>query len=151
MQYFGALIFLMVIGFFIFMIVRAVAQWSANNNSPVQTFNSVVVAKRTDVSGGGNNTSASTSYFVTFELENGERLELPVKARDYGVLAEGDRGVLTRQGTRFLGFERKSDEYTAEDPAQQVHSCKACGATFRGTVCEYCGTPVEIEKRTRIR
>ena len=48
-----------------------------------------------------------TDYFVTFELENGKRLELRVKDREYGMLAEGDRGVLTYQGTRYLGFEQQ--------------------------------------------
>lgn len=43
---------------------------------------------------------------VTFELENGKRLELGVKDPEYGMLAEGDRGRLSYQGTRYLGFER---------------------------------------------
>ena len=101
----------------------------------------MVVAKRTEVSGGGNNTMASTNYYTTFELESGERLELHVKPRDYSVIAEGDRGVLTRQGTRFLGFDRSSDVYEAADPNNRLHKCEACGATFRGRFCEYCGTP----------
>ncbi len=29
-----------------------------------------------------------------------------MRGTDYGMLAEGDRGRLTFQGTRFLGFER---------------------------------------------
>ena len=33
--------------------------------------------------------------------------------RDYGLMAEGDEGRLTFQGTRFLGFERyKSNDET---------------------------------------
>ena len=151
MQYFAGLIFIAVIGIFAMVIIKGIATWVSNNNSPVETYNAVVVAKRANVSGGGNNSSASTSYHVTFELEDNSRLELGVKSHEYGTLAEGDVGVLTRQGTRFLGFERKSDEYSAIDPAQQVHTCKGCGATFRGTVCDYCGTPVEAERRSRRR
>ena len=50
--------------------------------------------------------STYTRYFVTFELENGKRLEFGVKDPEYGMLAEGDHGHLSYQGTRYLGFER---------------------------------------------
>ena len=143
------LFFFAVIAFIVFVIVSKVALWSADNNSPIETFDAVVVAKRTEVSGGGNNTMASTRYFVTFELESGERVELRAKADQYGLTAEGDRGVLTRQGSRFLDFVRESDAFDAVDPAETVHKCEACGATFRGTVCEYCGTPAEIRRSRR--
>ena len=33
-------------------------------------------------------------------------MELHVSGSEYGMLAEGDRGFLTFQGTRYLGFER---------------------------------------------
>lgn len=151
MQFFGGLIFIAVFGFFAYLIIGGITQWVRNNNSPVETYEAVVVAKRTHVSGGGNNSSASTSYHVTFELRDGSRMELKVRYNEYGNIAEGDVGRLTRQGTRFLGFVRTSDEYTAEDPNLAVHKCNACGATFRGRVCEYCGTPVETEKRSRRR
>ena len=51
--------------------------------------------------------STYTRYFVTFELENGGRVELGVKDSEYGMLAEGDQGLLTYQGTRYIGFEQK--------------------------------------------
>ena len=97
---------------------RALFIWIRNNNSPVQTVEAQVVTKRMKVSGfgrtmaGGNTintmgSSTRTHYFVTFELEKGNRLELGVKDAEYGMLAEGDRGVLSFQGTRYLGFELK--------------------------------------------
>ncbi|MBQ9082839.1 MAG: DUF2500 domain-containing protein [Clostridia bacterium] len=49
---------------------------------------------------------ASTSYYVTFELENGDRMELHLPGREYGLLIEGDMGLLTWQGSRFVHFER---------------------------------------------
>lgn len=49
---------------------------------------------------------AQTTYFVTFELENKQRLEFRLKSKDYGLLAEGDIGTLTYQGTRYKGFTR---------------------------------------------
>ena len=84
---------------------------------PRLTVEATVVAKRTDVSlhwhpaagdasgaHGFHTTTASTCY-ATFQVESGDRMELQV-GRDYGLLAEGDRGRLTFQGTRYLGFER---------------------------------------------
>ena len=48
----------------------------------------------------------STSYYVTFEVESGDRIELEVNGLEYGMLVEGDCGKLSFQGTRYLGFER---------------------------------------------
>lgn len=45
-------------------------------------------------------------FHVTFQVESGDRMELPVSGREYGMLAEGDIGKLTFQGTRYLSFER---------------------------------------------
>ena len=98
---------------------RGLYVWMRNNCSPQETVDARVVAKRMKVSGRGgtmmsNNVSVMntihsstyTNYFVTFELENGRRLELGVKDPVYGMLAEGDHGRLSWQGTRYLGFER---------------------------------------------
>ena len=47
-----------------------------------------------------------TNYYVTFEVESGDRMELELQGHEYGLLVEGDKGKLTFQGTRYLGFER---------------------------------------------
>ena len=77
-----------------------------------------VVSKRTNVSrhshpnagdatgAHGFHSTTSTSYYATFQVESGDRMELSVTGTEYGLLAEGDRGKLTFQGTRYLGFER---------------------------------------------
>ena len=60
--------------------------------------------------GDGHMTSSGTyhtSYYATFEVESGDRLELQVSDYEYGQLAEGDRGKLTFQRKRFLKFERE--------------------------------------------
>ncbi len=49
---------------------------------------------------------ASTRYYIAFQVESGDRIELSVSGADYGMLAEGDQGRLTFQGTRFLSFDR---------------------------------------------
>lgn len=104
--------------FFIFIAVKGIKQWNYNNNQPVLTVWAKVVAKRTNVSSGGthnnygnvnvnvNHTSSSTSYYVTFQVESGDRMELHVRGDEYGMLIEGDAGKLTFQGTRYLGFRR---------------------------------------------
>ena len=48
-----------------------------------------------------------TTYYVTFEVKSGDRMELPVQGHEYGMLVEGDFGELSFQGTRYLGFERR--------------------------------------------
>lgn len=108
------LIFVLVIGFFIVTAVRSLIQWNSNNHSPRLTVDARVVTKRTSVSvhhhhhgsGAGVHHSSSTTYFVTFEVASGDRMELKVKGNEYGMLAEGDRGQLSFQGTRYLGFAR---------------------------------------------
>ncbi|MBO4562132.1 MAG: DUF2500 domain-containing protein [Clostridia bacterium] len=134
------LVFFGILGFILYTIIQKISEWSRNNASPVEENAAIVVAKRTMLSGGEN---ATTSYYVTFEFENNERRELSVRGNVYGSIAEGDVGTLRSQGTRFLGFTRTNDPYKIADPDSEMHKCAACGATFRGTYCEYCGTPAE--------
>lgn len=108
--------FILVFGLIIFRVVQGAAQWNRNNHSPILTVDASVAAKRTDVSHHHHNhgdnmhhTSTSTSYYVTFEFESGDRLELHVPSDEYGYLVEGDTGRLTFQGTRYKGFERFGD------------------------------------------
>ena len=98
---------------------RGLYVWIRNNHAPKETVNARVVTKRMKVTGHGQTmmsrntamnsmgTSTYTRYFVTFELDSGRRVELGVKDPEYGMLAEGDQGVLSFQGTRYLGFEQK--------------------------------------------
>jgi hypothetical protein len=50
--------------------------------------------------------TTSSTYYVTFEFETGDRIELHVPRSDYGMMIEQDQGLLTFQGTRFISFER---------------------------------------------
>jgi len=105
---FIALIFILVFGTIIFIIVKGISQWNKNNNSPKLSVPAQVVTKRSETWGGSGNSSASTSYYVTFQVESGDRMELPLSGPEYGMLAEDDLGVLTFQGTRFHSFERRT-------------------------------------------
>ena len=106
-------IFGIVIAVFVLTIIKGIAEWSRNNASPRLTVDATVVTKRLNVSTYSNagthsmaNVNSTTRYYVTFEIANGDRLEFAVHGDEYGVLVEGDRGKLTYQGTRFLGFAR---------------------------------------------
>lgn len=74
-----------------------------NDTSPRVTSDVTVVTKRTQVRGD----HAHTTYFATFQFESGDRLEMQIPHDRFGYLVEGDKGKLTFQGTRFLGFERQ--------------------------------------------
>ena len=109
------LVFVIVIGMFIVIAAKGISQWNKNNHSPRLTVPATIVAKRTNVShhhhnhagAGMHHTTHSTTYYVTFQVESGDRMELHVAGHEFGMLIEGDRGMLTFQGTRYLGFERK--------------------------------------------
>lgn len=102
--------FMLVFGMILVTLFRGVAQWNQNNHAPRLTVEATVVAKRQNFSRHRNAGSSlhhtSTTYYVTFQVESGDRLELLVEGREYGLLVEGDRGRLTFQGTRFLSFNR---------------------------------------------
>ena len=111
-------VFVVVIGTFIIVTVKGISTWNKNNNSPRLTVAAEVVSKRInvahhrhanagDVTGAhGYHTTSSTWYYVTFQVESGDRIELSVSGSEYGMLADGDRGKLSFQGTRYLSFER---------------------------------------------
>ena len=94
-------------------LIKGLKEWNKNNHSPRLTVPATVVTKRTDVtrrrSGGVNghhHYHTSTNYYVTFEVESGDRMELRLEGHEYGLLVEGYKGKLSFQGTRYLGFER---------------------------------------------
>ena len=105
-----ALMFLLVFGVFIFVFVTAIRRGAANRKAPRLTVPATVVSKRTQYSSGSRagrvHHSGSTYYYVTFQVESGDRMELSVYGEQYGLLVEGDRGNLTFQGTLFHSFDR---------------------------------------------
>lgn len=109
---FITIVFIFIGGTIITEMVKGVSRWQKNNESPILDVAAVIVSKRNHVShhhhnnNGMNHTSSSTTYFVTFQFESSDRLELEVPDDAFGLLVEGDKGKLKFQGTRFLGFER---------------------------------------------
>ena len=110
--------FIAVFGIIIVNIIRGVGEWNKNNHSPRLTVEAAVVSNRLDVShhqhgnagdetgAHGYTTTSSTAYYVTFQVESGDRMEFHVNGSEYGMLVEGDRGKLNFQGSRYLGFVR---------------------------------------------
>ena len=106
-------IFAIVIIGFIVVIIKGLTQWSKNNSQPILIVSSKIISKRTNISSGMHNDTVNinhshtyTSYYITFEVESGSRMEFCVNDQEYGLLIEGDAGMLKFQGTRYLGFER---------------------------------------------
>ena len=117
-----SLMFIAVFLLFLITVIKGIREWNRNNHAPRLTVAAIVTAKRADVThhrtaNAGDITGThgymhhtSTQYYTTFQVESGDRMELAVSGSEYGMLAEGDTGRLTFQGTRFLGFERSIPE-----------------------------------------
>lgn len=110
--------FIVILGLIVFSVVRSVGQWNQNNKQPVLNVRARLVSKRTNVShyrhdNDALHDSTDTTYYVTFEVESGDRMEFKVGGREFGMLAEGDTGSLEFQGTRYLGFEREPNAMRA--------------------------------------
>lgn len=99
-------VFLIIVGMFVVTLGRGLFTWGKNNRAPRLTVDATVVAKRQDFYRHADGPSR-TCYYVCFQVESGDRVELSLEGQEYGLLAEGDRGQLSFQGTRYLGFERK--------------------------------------------
>lgn len=100
---FGLFMFLGIIGIALFYIIR-------NRRKPKLKVSATVVAKRTS----SHRKATDRHYFVTFQVESGDRIEFWVDSFQYSELIQDDCGVLTFQGTRFIGFEK--DAYLSSVP-----------------------------------
>lgn len=99
-------IFVIVIGTFLVVIGKGISENIRNSKMEEVTIPARIITKRTHVWGGHGNSGAHTSYYVTFEDENGERMEFSVSDSFYGMHVEEDTGMLTYKGTRFIHFEK---------------------------------------------
>lgn len=102
------LMLLLILGMFLFIVIRSVSQRNANNGSPRLTVIATVVSKRMDVSyrSTENGRISSSSYYTTFQVESGNQIELSMSDQEYALLVNGDYGNLCFQGMHYLGFER---------------------------------------------
>lgn len=115
--------FFAILGVIAATLVCSLLRWNKNNHSPRISIEATVTSKREQVSThhhggvGAGHTTHTTSYYVTFEVaSSGDRMELNMDGSDYGLLCQGDRGMLTFQGTRFISFERFTPDPSANWP-----------------------------------
>lgn len=111
------IMFVLIVGIFVVVVVKGVGQWNKNSHSPRLEVEALVCGKRQDISQTqhtnagditgvhGYHTTTSTAYYVTFQVASGDRMEFSVSGEEYGRLTEGDKGKLSFQGTKYLGFE----------------------------------------------
>lgn len=97
--------FFLIATLIVMLLIRGVGRRNKDNRAPRLTIRARVTAKRTDVSGVRR---ASTTYYTTFQADDGQRVEFQIDGGEYGLLAEGDEGQLSFQGTHYLGFEREA-------------------------------------------
>ncbi|MCM3770203.1 DUF2500 domain-containing protein [Priestia aryabhattai] len=120
MPTFVMLFFVIIIGIFLFSIFKGISTWSKNEQSPRLSVKAKITGKRTNVHRHNSHahehlhSHTSTTYYVTFEFESTDRSEFIISGSEYGRLAEGDEGMLTFQGTRFLDFQRRQNEEHAD-------------------------------------
>lgn len=112
---FITIIFVIILSIVVFTFVNGAKEWKTNNQSPKLTVEAVLRSKRSKVHhknhlnndhNGHSTSTSSTTYFATFEFISGDRSEFRLSGKQYGLLAEGDAGHLTFQGTRFIDFTR---------------------------------------------
>ena len=73
---------------------------------PVARVLAIVVGDRTKVSGGGEHSSVSTTYYATLEFETGRRAELRCDDATAGEIARNDIGVAYLKGGKLVHFWR---------------------------------------------
>lgn len=105
--------FLFVFSMFVLAGLKAITEWNKNNSSPKLTVDATVIKKRNQVSNsdyldhnGMVHTTSSITYYVTFQVERGDQIKMRLSRNEYIMLAEGDYGKLTFQGTRYISFEK---------------------------------------------
>lgn len=97
-----------------------------DNRRPKEALPSRLVSKRHEVHTRKDSDGDPwhyTEYFATFlVLIRDEQLEFEVDGQEWGLLAEGDQGTLTRQGSRYFGFQREVGSVWGAGQGQQSSS-----------------------------
>ena len=111
-----------VIAIVIFSFAKGMQEWNDNNKAPLLIVAAKVVGKiqntvqhnqpnAGDMSGAhGYTVIMDTTYYVCFEIENGDTREFIVDWSKYNILSEGTEGNLSFKGTKFISFESKESK-----------------------------------------
>lgn len=100
---FIGIVFIVIFGMLIVGVFSTIKEGLHNKNSPLLTVPAEVASKRIHVQGD----HSRTTYYVTFEVQSGDRMEFKVEGTEYGMIVEQDLGMLSFQGTRYISFERQ--------------------------------------------
>lgn len=77
-------------------------------SSPLERLDRLWIDERTELSGGGGDSSAKTTYYATLEAEDGGRREFTVGGKLTGRCSPGDMGVAFVKGDVLVDFRRVS-------------------------------------------
>ena len=88
------------------MAIAGLVKLASFSTSPLEHVPALIADKRTHISGGGNDSSATTKYFATLERADGSRSEVDVYGARYGEIAAGDWGLACLRGGVLLDFKR---------------------------------------------
>lgn len=128
-DFFGSVmpvVFVVVLGIILLSAGKGIMQWNRNNKQPLLTVDSRIVSKRNEVTHSHHpddnmSSRTRTSYYLTFEVESGDRMEFLVSGDEFGICAEGDEGRLSFQGTRYYKFERYPRHYHEPVRGYEIH------------------------------
>ena len=97
---------------FFAVLAKNIGQFFKNEASPRLTVPAVIVDKqrKTHHHHSNGHHHHTHSYHITFQVESGDRMALRVLRAEYDRLSVGERGRVSFQGTRYLGFEHGVEE-----------------------------------------
>lgn len=110
----------LIIAIFTAIFFRCIFEWTINKCSAMESVDAFVVAKQQgmiqqqipnagDATGGhGFTLQEQPWYKITFRMTDSTEKEFNVDNQSFRELQEGEKGILTYQGTRYLGFKKDS-------------------------------------------
>lgn len=107
----------LIIAIFTAIFFRCIFEWTINKCSAMESVDAFVVAKQQgmiqqqipnagDATGGhGFTLQEQPWYKITFRMTDSTEKEFNVDNKSFRELKEGEKGILTYQGTRYLGVK----------------------------------------------
>ncbi|MDO4788497.1 MAG: DUF2500 domain-containing protein [Johnsonella sp.] len=106
-----AVVFVVAVGAILLIFVFRLRTWDRDNKSPRLTVDARVLSKNEKTTSeekvdkqGHYYYLNIPHYFLTFQVESGDKMSFEVGEGDYRTVSEGDFGKLSFQGTRYFGF-----------------------------------------------
>lgn len=101
---------------FLFFLIRRLRKEMPKDYAGGKTISATVFSKRSRQKRDPNTLpydeefayAATRFYYITFETQDCQRLELAVASDTFQRLAEGDTGILTYQGSQYIDFIQRA-------------------------------------------